>query len=110
MNTNVDGAMTRLSRRRSHTRLGVRPSSLLLTRISTPVGIENLCKEQRPRAQHRTNVGWLATNGTRADVGELLRPRTGALLSVCGFAALRSSRLCGTLGCGISLPLLIRYK
>src|SRR5439155_9394850 len=33
----------------------------------------------RPRAQHRTKVGALTTNGAPSVVQELLRPRTGAL-------------------------------
>src|SRR3989442_15613968 len=33
----------------------------------------------RPRGQHRTKVRWLAANGMRLAVRELLRPRTGAL-------------------------------
>src|SRR5439155_16731264 len=42
----------------------------------------------RPRAQHCTKVRSLATNGMLSVVWQLLRPRTGALRSVCGSAAL----------------------
>ena len=49
----------------------------------------------RPRAQHRRKFGRLPINATGSEVRELLRPRTGALRSVCAFAALCSSRLCG---------------
>jgi len=50
----------------------------------------------RPRAQQRRKFGRLPINATGPEVRELLRPRTGALRPVCGFAA----------ACLVAFPLL----